>query len=810
MLIKAQARLSLSLLITGLIFLSKGVFAQTVKHDFKIQGIVADSTTKIPLDFLTVSLLSAKDSVLKYESTKADGSFSFSNLIPAKYHIRVQGIGFITKAVAADSESGDLGTIYISKANKALKEVTVTERRQLIKQEADRITYDLQADPESKVSSVLDMMRKVPYLSVDGNDNIMLQGSASYKIFINGKPSGMVERNPKDILRSMPASTIKSIQVITNPSSKYDAEGLAGIINIITVQQADNGYHGSVNLSEKGPVGGPGAGGTFTLKQRKLGLSVLAGGNSYNTPQTTGLNTRVTTGSDATSLDQNSNQKSNSRNGYGGMELSYELDSLNLISAQFNLNGNKLTGLSDQNTFLNGTSGILQRYSLLNDNSSRGNGTDAAFNYQVGFKANKEQTLTFSYRYMNYGNDLFNDIAISNVLNYTNPDYKQSNSESLSEHTVQVDYIQPFKQIILEAGLKGIFRNNKSDFQYNVLNSATGLFEPDNTRSNVFSNKQDVFAAYNTYSYNLKSWQFKAGVRVEQTVINGDFSQGSTEINQRYLNILPSVVASKKFEDRSSLSLAFSSRMQRPSITQLNPFVNRSNPSFISSGNPDLRPTTSQLLQLSYFRSGKATLNLSLGYIFFNSVIGQISSYDSLSKVTLTRFENASKGRILKTNIYFNYPFTNNWNISLNADLRHLNFYSRIDGGTLKNSGYMAYVNATSGYSFNKGWRVNVNLTMNSGGVSSAQGKTNGFTATSFSVNKDIVKNKLALSAAVANPFTKYRYINDKLYGTDFIQTTTSQLYFRSFTISLNYRFGKLKSELKKNKRGITNDDLVK
>ncbi len=426
MLIKTQARLSLLLLITGLIFLSKGVFAQTVKHDYKIQGIVADSTTKAPLDFLTVSLLSATDSILKYESTKADGSFTFSNLIPAKYHIRVQDIGFITKTVVANPDSSSLGTIYITKANKALKEVTVTERRQLIKQEADRITYDLQADPESKVSSVLDIMRKVPYLSVDGNDNIMLQGSASYKIFINGKPSGMVERNPKDILRSMPASTIKSIQVITNPSSKYDAEGLAGIINIITVQQIDNGYHGSTNLSEKGPLGGSGAGGTFTLKQGKLGLSALAGGNIYNTPQTTELNNRITTGNDATSLGQNSNQKSNSRNGYGGMELSYELDSLNLISGQFNWNGNKLSGLSDQNTLLNGTSGILQRYSLLNDNSSKGNGTDAALNYQLGFKANKDQTLTFSYRYLNYANDLFNSIAIPDGLNYSNPDYQQS------------------------------------------------------------------------------------------------------------------------------------------------------------------------------------------------------------------------------------------------------------------------------------------------------------------------------------------------------------------------------------------------
>lgn len=684
----------------------------------------------------------------------------------------------------------------------------MTAKTPLIKQEIDRITYDLQADPESKGNSVLQMMRKVPFLSVDGEENILLNGSSSYKILINGKPSGMVERNPKDILRSMPASTIKSIEVITNPSSKYDAEGLAGIINIITNKKIDNGYNGTLNINHSFPTGGPGAGGSFTFKQDKFGMSVLSGVSRYNSPRTISLTNRTTKGINATNLEQNSNRESKSKNVYFGSELTYEPDSLNLISAQFNINGSRTNGIGNQNSLLYTTSSVLQQYDLTNNNEGNGNGIDAALNYQMSFKSGKERLLTFSYRYIGYTNNQFNSLDVSNPVNYVDPDYNQANAGSTSEQTFQVDYVHLVKKVNIEAGVKGILRTNRSDFQYHLFDSASGKFELDPTRTNKFNNDQNVFAAYNTYQYNVNNWGFKAGLRIEQTINDADFISGASHVKQNYLSIIPSVNINRKFKNMSSLTLAYTNRIQRPGINQLNPFVDRSNPDFESTGNPNLKPAFSNLIQLSYNKSKKGAVNIALGYITSNSLIGPVTVYDAATKITRTTFENIGKARILKTNIFVNYPITKSWNFSLNSDIRYASASVMVKNVLVKNKGLMEYVAVSSGYRLDKGWRLNADLSFKSGGISRPQSKSNGFTSSSFSVQKNLVKDKFTLSASVGNPFTKYRHNREETLGPDFTQITDDQIYFRSFNISLNYRFGKLKEAIKKNKRGINNDDV--
>lgn len=802
----------LFLVFAVIIFLNKKAISQAGSSEYKIYGKVADSVTKKPLDNITINLMVSSGINPKTTLTKADGSFVFPGISPLKYSIKITAVGYFTKTITAayagsSKNSLDLGVIYIKNKVNTLDAVVVTAKTPLIKQEIDRITYDMQADPESKANSVLEMMRKVPFLSVDGDDNVLLKGSSSYKILINGRPSGMVERNPKDILRSMPASTIKSIEVITNPSSKYDAEGLAGIINIITNKKVDNGYNGTINVNHRFPVGGPGTGGSFAFKHHKFGMSSLGGASIYNSPRIKNLTNRKTTGINATNLDQNSNTESDSRNVYFGSELNYEPDSLNLISAQFNINSSRSNGLSSQNSLLKAGNQVLEKYDLINGNEGNGNGIDLALNYQLGFKSNKERLLTFSYRYLRYNNYQFNSLDVSNPVNYVNPDYQQANEGRSSEQTFQVDFVHPMKKFNIEAGIKGILRTNKSDFKYHLFDSANGKFELDPQRTNKFDNNQNVFAAYNTYQYNLNNWGFKAGLRIEQTIVDADFISDTSKLKQNYLSVIPSATISRKFKDMSSLNLAYTNRIQRPGIYQLNPFVDRSNPNFESTGNPNLKPAFTNIIQLSYNKSKKATLNIALGYMFFNSLIGPVSVYDAASNITRTTFENIGRASVLKTNFYFNYPMTKSWNIRLNSDVRYVKSNTMVKGVLIKNEGLMEYVNLTSGYKFEKGWRINADVTFNSGGVSSVQGRSNGFTSTSFSVQKDM-KEKFTFSASFSNPFARYRRNLQQTLGSDFSQITESQVYFRSFNFSLNYRFGKLKEAIKKNKRGINNDDV--
>lgn len=803
---KIKSLLSIIILLIALV----PAIAQTVPADHSVKGLVKDSITKAPAGFITISLKNPANVAVKSALSKDDGTFALEKIADGKYTVTVFSIGYSKKIIPVDLTTNkqiDLGTILISPQATTLSAVTITADKPLVKQEVDRLTYDLQADPESKGNNVLEMMRKVPMLSVDAEDNVLLKGDANYKILINGKPSSMMERSPKDILRSMPASTIQRIEVITTPPARYDAEGVAGIINIITAKKIDNGYNASLNTSHRFPVGGPGMGGSFTFKQGKFGMSANGGLSQYNSPQTFGTTLRTTEESD---LFQSMHRKSDNKNGYFGTELSYELDSLNLISGQFNINGGRSTNLNNQTSDLDDSrAGKSQGYNILNDNAGRGHGADAALNYQMGFKSNKARLLTFSYRYFGYGNTQLNNLDVSEAVNFNQPDYNQSNEGSSTEQTFQVDYVHPHKKINIEAGVKGILRVNKSDFQYSEWAEPAMQFIIDPTRTNKFHNTQNVFSAYNAYQYNLKTWGFKAGFRVEETIIDADFVSAASKLKRNYLNVVPSVNINKKFKNQSSLNLGFSQRIQRPGIFMLNPFLDTSNPSFYSKGNPDLYPTAANEFILGYNKSKKASVNLSLGYSFFNNLIMPTASFDDVTNITTNSFDNTGKARLFMFNANINYPITKKWNASLNGRAAHGKVQGVVNGALVKNEGIMYGASASTGYRFEKGWRANGNFNLNGPNLS-IQGTSKAFASSSFSVNKDIVKDKLSLSVASNNPFTKFRTNHTESFGNAprFNQTNDSQTYFRSFSASMNYKFGKLKEGIKKSKREIRNDDV--
>jgi ferric enterobactin receptor len=806
-----KLKLNLILILLFSVFIIPA-FAQTAPVLFAVKGTTTDSVLKKPVAYVTVNLRNTARQLVRTAATKTDGTFSFEKLPSGKYAISIVSVGYNSKTVAVDLTDNtkpvlNLGTIAISEQTTQLKAVAITMDKPIVKQEVDKLTYDLKADPDSKSNSVLEMMRKVPLLSVDGEDNLLLRGQSGYKILVNGKPSSMMERDAKNVLKGMPASTIQSIEVITNPSSKYDAEGIGGIINIVTNKKTSNGYNGSINVSHVFPVGGPRAGGSFSSKQGKLELSGFFGANIANTPAVRSSIMRLTTGSSPTNLNQNNSLEFDGKNGYIETGLSYEIDSLNLISGQFNLNGNNQDGTNLQNSILNGAGGLMQQYDLFNSNQAGGRGINASLNYQLGFKSNRQRLLTFSYQYFTFNNRQNADLMASNRVNYTTPDYRQHNEGESSEQTFQVDYVHPVKKLNIEAGVKAIFRDNNSDFQYQSYNPATGNFEIDATRSNKFDNNQNVFGAYNSYTYTLKTWAFKAGARIEETYIDADFISTSSQLNKNFFNIIPSVSINKKFKNMSSLNFGFSQRIQRPGIFQLNPFVDRSNPNFESSGNPNLRPAVSNNMQLGYSRSKKASLNLMLGYNYFNDLIMPVVVFNPATNITRSSFDNTGKARLFTFNANISYPITKKWSSSFNGRIAHGRVQGTVNGILVKNQGFMYGASLNSAYNFEKGWRVSVNAFVNGPNLS-IQGTSNPYASTSFSLNKDIVKDKLSFSATVNNPFTKYRYNIRDSFGPDFTQTNTNIAYFRGFTTSLNYRFGKLKEAMKKSKRSISNDDV--
>ncbi|SFE45708.1 Outer membrane receptor proteins, mostly Fe transport [Pedobacter antarcticus] len=689
-----------------------------------------------------------------------------------------------------------------------LEEVAITAGRPVILRKADRVIYDLKADPESKSNNVLTMMRKIPYLSVDGDDNLLMKGNSSFKVLINGKPSGSLEGNLKAVLKSIPASTIERIEVITTPPSKYDAEGLAGIINIITAKKINDGFNGSVNINESFPVGGPGIGGAFTAKSGRFGMSAFGGGGIDHSPKTFNRNKRID--ATGTTLDQQGNQHSNNKTVYFGTELSYMIDTLNLLTAQVNYNGSLVNGYTAQASDLIESEGSLQRYIAENDNRATGYGTDAGLNYEMGFKSVKNRLLTFSYLFSTNLNDRRGSVAFGDRMNFTTPDFVQTDRQRFKEHTFQIDFVTPVKKLSIEAGIKGILRKNDSDFDYSQLNPISGWYQKDQAISNSFSNTQNVFSAYNSYRLNLSTWNINAGIRLEETIIRADFSSTTSVADQNYLNVIPSVAVGKGFKDGSSINFGFSQRIRRPGINRLNPYVDRSNPNYEVTGNPELKPVLLNDIQFGYGSNKKLAVNIGLNYSFMNNLDLQVLSFNPVTQITRITYANTGKSSSIGSNFNLGYPVTSIYNLNINGNATYLWLSGEDNGQPVNNDLLMYAVTLSNVVRLSHGWALNADLGLNSRNPTGLQGYTNGFFYSAFNFNKNIIKDKFSIGGGVKNPFTKYRNSVNTSFGPQFTQVNETRNYFRSFNISLNYNFGGLKDRISKIRGGIENNDLAR
>lgn len=782
--------------------------AQETTHNIK--GKVVDSIDNRALEYVTINLQSDITSVTTSTLTDTSGVFELTGLAAGRYTVTVVSVGYGSTTIPIEllenDVSVDLGDIKLA-ASLELEEAVVTATRPIVKQEIDRLTYDVQADPESKILNALDMMRKIPLLSVDGDENVLLQGNGNYRIFINNKPSNMIARNPKDVLKAMPAESIEKIEVITTPPARYESEGLAGIINIVTNRNIDNGYRGSVNLNYRTPAGGPGLGGSFTIKQGKFGASAYLGANLSERPQTQSNFERTTHGNLPSVLVQNGFNDGDSRFSYLGTELSYDIDSLNLLTGEIGFNLGRFNNNSSQFSNTNAPDGMpIQRFTMYNAGKNNWDGYNLGLNYQKGFQRNKEQMLTFSYRFSHDTDGQDNRMRITERINYEVPDFNQTNHGIQDEHTVQLDYIHPVQKLNIEGGVKGIFRLNSSDFRSANFDPSTSSFIEDPTQTNTYENNQYILSIYNSYQYKLEKWGFSAGLRAEQTIVKADFISTDSDVDQNYFNFIPSVAINYIVKPSKTLNLGFTQRIQRPGIWNLNPFVNRSNPNFEYSGNPDLRPVLNNTVNLRYSSFGKASINVGMSYSFANNTIQRLINYNEETGISRFTFENIGRDRSLGTNISINYPITKKLNLNMSGDMSYIWLEGIVDGQETRNSGLRGYVYGGLGYLFEDGWRVNGNFSYSSPWIM-LQGQSNAFPYYGISASKDLIKDKLSISASIANPFDKFRdYIND-MAGPNFTQSSFSQNFYRSYSASLSYRFGRLKDEIRKNRRGIKNDD---
>jgi len=678
----------------------------------------------------------------------------------------------------------------------SIQEVILDGKKPFIKTKIDGLVYNVQSDPESKSKNLLEMMRKMPYLSLDANENILFKGNTNFKILINGKETQLLTNNPKDVLKSIPASTIRNIEIITNPSSKYDAEGASGIINITTTKKMEDGYNASVNLGSSFPKQEQNAGFSLNIRQNKIGISAYGGGFLRKNPEISYQNLQRAL---SNNLSQNGRISGKGHGGYFNVNASYEIDSLNLLNIQlgsdFSNNTSKdllISQFSQQNN-------LTEDINSINNSDSNGKGFETSVNYQIGFKNDKSQLLTLSYRFNNYDNGIISMTDFHNRVTNSASYINQNNDNQNRENTFQIDFVKNMKKVFLETGLKAILRKNSSQytsFPENLLNS------------DEFLNQQNIYGAYITTRFSLFGWSFQTGLRLESTDTNVDFTSTNTEVDQNYFNFIPNISIGKHGKVHG-INFGFSQRIKRPGINRLNPFVNQSNPYFQITGNPYLKPTVNNDMMANYSYNNKINLNLVLGYSFSDKIDLKVSSYDPATNITRTTYENSSSVRRLGMDYNLNYPITKKLTLSINGNSAFFFINGKVNDIEVENNLLTCYVYFSANYQFENNWTVNSNFEINSKMPAGLQSKTNAYTGSSFSFSKSILDNQLLFSAHINNPFNKFRKAVTETQGNDFYQNNNVRDYYRSFGLNITYKFGKLKDEFKGTKRKIQNNDLA-
>jgi len=753
----------------------------------KISILVLDSLTRKPVDYASVSLLKVSDNKsVNGGVTDEKGRLSLQNVAPDQYRMLVGFMGYQTKTVMVkttpEKPDQNVGTVYIKPTESTLKEVSVIGQKALIENKVDKVVYNAEADITNAGGDATDVMRKVPMLSVDMDGNVQLRGSA-VRVLINGKPSGTMANSVADALKMIPAEQIKSVEVITSPSAKYDAEGSGGIINIITKKNTAEGTSGSVNAS----AGTRSNNGAFNLnvKTGRLALTTNFGVNHAYPQRSSVVSFNESTVDGVTSTVNQNGFSKWSRVGYNGSAgLDYDMNAYNNFTTNVKLN-----------SFSNGGPGSSDIW--VNDNFSRN-----IRDMDMGFK-NLDWTADYRRTSKREGEEFSVSAQWSsgrNTSDFSNrfiasgvPDVLilGSNTGKNNEYTLQSDYVYPFnKMTTLEVGAKGIFRRITSDYDVSAQD---------------FDYDQDVASAYTVLGFKLtRKITAKAGVRAEYTKIDG-LAGNTLSFDNDYFNLFPSVVLSQSLKGMSTLKLSYNRRVQRPSLFYLNPFRNESDVFNPREGNPKLKPELTDNIELGYSTYIKGSvINASVFYKRTQDVIESAMRPIEDNK-NLTTYANVGTSPSYGFNVFGSYNPKPKWTLMANFGL---NTYEVNNSSTGVNTGTLLNYNAflRSAYGFPGGWNMELWGVINSP-RRTFQGKTDMMYFYGGAVKKEILGKKATIGLNVLNPLS--RDLNIKTVNNTASATQRTDIHYplRSFGVNFSYNFGKLKFTQKKT---VKNDDLKK
>lgn len=802
----------------------------------KISGVVKDSTSQQAVEFATVTLTDpVTKKVIDGSMCDEKGKFSIANLPNGHFTATITFLGYTSKiinvAISDKKTDINLGTVVIGQAAKVLKEVVVEGQKALVEEKVDRTVYNAENDLTTKGGDATDVLKRVPMLSVDLDGNVSLRGSQNIKVLINNKPSTLTASSISDALKQIPSDQIKTVEVITSPSAKYDAEGSAGIINIILKKNTAKGF--TLNIDGSSGYRGSNLGLNGSYRTGKMGFSLGGFGRAqYNIPGSFD-NTQTTSPGTPFALINIQNAKTLTQ-GLGGnytLGWDYDVDKNNSLTASVRVAARNNYGYQK-----NLVTQTIQADTVIPNNTRNVTTTglsetiDMNINYTHTFaKPQRELSVLAMYSRNNLTND-FTSAQLETHHNIDSLRLKNVNTGINEEATLQVDYQTPIsdKQLI-ETGVKRIMRTVSSNYQYYSALGYDGPYSVLNSKSQVANNfnyNQNISAGYLSYTLSLpKGYSLKAGARYEYTTINAKFvtpqsdtakvSESNTSTNiPAYGVLVPSVNFSRKLKNGNVLKAAYNRRIMRPSIQYLNPNLQYSNNLSVTQGKSDLGPEYTDNYELAYSTYiGGSSLNFSGFMRNTNHAIQALREiYGSAKSDTiLTTYQNIGRVNAYGLSIFSSVNLSNKFTLNGGGDI----FYTTLRNNdpipqyNASNQGWVYNVRMFGNYKLDKGWGLQF-FAFYRGRQVQLQGVQGGFGIYSLSIRKDLPNKKGSIGIGADNFFTPSIKV-PLTVNSPLVDSHSLTIYHNlNFKISFSYRIGKMTYDAPRKKRKtITDDDLI-
>ncbi|RAJ06578.1 outer membrane receptor protein involved in Fe transport [Chitinophaga skermanii] len=779
-------------------------------NNTRIWGKIVDGVTKAAVPYATVTVKDkATQKIVNGAIADEKGAFEVKNIPFGTYEINVDFMGYkkeiVTNVVvSATVKAVNLNNIFMHSSQQQLQSVTITGKAPIVENKIDKIVYNAQNDITAQGGVAIDVLKKVPQVTVDADGNVELQGNSNVRFLINGKPSSIFGNSLADALAAIPASQIKSIEAITNPGAKYDAQGTGGIINIILKDNRLQGVNGSVNLS----AGTRLENGSVNLNMRKgdFGMNAYFSGNAQLTSRTPSKNDRTTTNPNdqtATRLVQDgySNMQ---RSGYqGGLGFDWSMTKHDNINGNIGYNsfGSNNEGITKQLQSLYDAKGDLlsEQGSERNSRSKfRMQSLDWNLNYKKTFEK-KDQELNVIYS-ASYGTPFSNYAQQQTYNNAANP-YIGSRSENPGidlEHNISIDYTQPIgEKFVLETGVKTILQSINSEADVFTLNTTSNDYVLDNTQSYNIHYKRNIYAGYVSGAFNLFNFlDVKAGARFEHTDTKIDFPNTSIPA---YNSLVPSIVFAYKINETQGVKLAYSRRIERPDYREINPFVNMRDPYNFSTGNPLLKPEIGNNMELGYNRSFNKGGNVYVG-VFARFNQDDMKDYTNFY-ATYTVGDSTYHDVSVSTRLNIGEERRVGLTLSGNVPIGKLNLRSNVFVSSRRSVNILEASQVTTGidtrFNMNASYQLPKDLIFEAFGFYRAasqnvQGRQPQYLSYTFGMRKQFWDKKASIGLTATNPFTPYYKQTSTVRTTNYVAINTREVPYNSFGISFSYKFGKL------------------